>query len=93
MELCVDFEQCNHENVSNATKNYDGVTTHLGNPNITELDGNTAVTESNGEIPQGKTNADEAATKQGNQAETDSLQFSIALFSTIILILTSIFAI
>lgn len=96
MELCV-------ENVSTATTNSNGVNTHLGNPNITELDGNTAITEANGEISQGETKADGAATKHGNLAETEtggakstlkpnSFNFSLLLFSTNVLILTSIFA-
>ena len=70
IELCHDLEQCNLEIVSNATTNFAGVTTHLGNHNITKFDGNTTVTDSNGDITKGETKAARITTKQGNQTET-----------------------
>ena len=104
MELCVDHEQCNPEIVSKATTNAVGVTTHVGSPNRTEFDGTTAVTESNGIITKDETIAGKTTTKQGNPTETETggskstmepnaLQFIIAYLSTILSILTSVFAI
>ena len=79
------------------------VTTHLIYPNRTEFDGITAITESNADATKGESKADGTTTKQGYQTETETggakstmkpieLQFMIALLSTIIPNLTSIFA-